>query len=284
MSGVVKSVAKVFKKVAKVVKKVAPFVLAAGAIYFTAAGALGAAGGWGGWATASTNAATSLFGPGLLADTVGGAITQAGYGALIGGATSAVMGKDISKGMQMGALGGAITGGVTGAWQSPYTFANPSTLPSGSSAAGGVNPTVPYNTNDPIIGGNGGDSLGYTKIPVVSSLPISAPVATGAPVVRPGLLGFWDEVKNSELASGLVGGVVKGIGEGLLAGDPSTDYTDAAKAKIAADVAAKRAAYIGTGGTGGLLTESTRTASLAPTPGNKWGYGYDPATGKLTGV
>lgn len=279
MSGIIKSVIKVFKKVVKVIKKVAPYVVAAAAIYFTAGAALGATAGFG---ASMSSAATSLFGPGLLADTVAGAVTQAGYGALIGGGLAAITGKSITKGMQAGALTGAVTGGAMGAWNSPYTFANPTTLP--SAASGALNPTVPYNTADPVIGGANTDTLSGTKIPLVSpEHPLTySSSAPAVPPVRTGLLGFWDEVKNSELASGIAGGVVKGIGEGLFAGNDPTGRIEAARIQAETAAAAKRAAYIGTGGTGGLLTESTKTAFTNPTPGQRWGYGYNPTTGQVT--
>jgi len=112
MSGVVKSVGKVFKKVAKVATKIAPVALAAAAIYFTAGAALGAGVGWGGTVT---GAVSKLGLSGGLANIVGGAITQAGYGAAIGGITSAVTGGGFVKGAQLGTATGLVTGGVTGA-------------------------------------------------------------------------------------------------------------------------------------------------------------------------
>ncbi len=288
MSSVFKSVAKVFKKVVKVVKKVAPFVLAAAAIYFTAGSALGVTAGFG---ATTSSAMTSLFGPGLLADTVAGAVTQAGYGALIGGGLSAITGGSITKGMQAGALTGALTGAATGFIGSPYTLANPSPtvgVPMGTGnmvAGGSTDPRLLGGSGD----GTGGVNLGSPDYGSPTKLTYNPPVPPPPPGVPPvvprsGLLGFWDEVKNSELASGIAGGVVKSIGGALLEPDPSTDRTDAAQLNINAATAARRAAYIGTGGTGGLLTESTKQASTAPTPGQQWGYGYDPVTGKITGV
>lgn len=102
MSGVAKGVGKVFKKAAKVVKKVAPIALGAAAVYFTAGAALGFAPTLG--AAAGSLVGSSVLGNTTLASVVTGAITQAGYGAAIGGLTAAATGGSISKGMQTGAL------------------------------------------------------------------------------------------------------------------------------------------------------------------------------------
>lgn len=270
MSGVVKSVTKVFKKVAKVVKKVAPYALAAAAIYFTAGAALGGGIGWG--ATAG-NAMSSLFGPGLLADTLAGAVTQAGYGALIGGAVSGITGGDISKGMLKGAIGGAITGGVSGFAGSAYTLASPTTLPTVPSVLpppGMAPPTSLPPTVTP------GPAVAPTALP--PTVAGAAPVATAPAAARTGVLGFWDEIKNSELA----GGLVKGVGEALLTPEAApSGRAEAAEIAAAAETEAKRASYIGET-EGGLLTKADTLASpTRPTPGQKWGYGYDPAAGKV---
>lgn len=114
MSGVVRGVKKVFKKVAKVVKRVAPIVLAAAAIYFTAGAAMGAAGAAGGWGAAASSLGTTIGGTGTLGSVLGGAITQAGYGAAIGGVMSKAQGGSFSDGARAGAAVGAVTGGVGG--------------------------------------------------------------------------------------------------------------------------------------------------------------------------
>jgi hypothetical protein len=114
MSGVAKAVGKVFKAVVKVVRKVAPVVLAAAAIYFTAGAALGVSGAAGGWGAAAASMTSSMGATGTLGSVLTGAITQAGYGAAMGGVTSLLTGQDPMKGMQAGALGGAITGGISG--------------------------------------------------------------------------------------------------------------------------------------------------------------------------
>lgn len=117
MSGVVKTVKKVFKKTMNVVKKVAPIALGVGALVFTGGAALGLpalAGGFGG-AVSSALGAVGVNATGALGSVLTGAVTQAGYGAAIGGVTSMVSGGDFADGAAKGAAGGAITGGLTGA-------------------------------------------------------------------------------------------------------------------------------------------------------------------------
>ena len=136
MSGLMKSVKKVFRKVTKAVGKVAPVALAAAAIFFTAAGAMSPAGGMGGWAENVNSAIQKMAGTGILADTLAGAVTQAGYGAIIGGVGGAVMGKGAMKGAQYGSLAGAVTGGVTGYMTNPISGSASSPPPIGSASSG----------------------------------------------------------------------------------------------------------------------------------------------------
>lgn len=117
MSGVVKTVKKVFKKTMNVVKKVAPIALGVGALVFTGGAALGLpalAGGFGG-AVSSALGAVGVNATGALGSVLTGAVTQAGYGAAIGGVTSMVSGGDFADGAKTGAAAGAVTGGLTGA-------------------------------------------------------------------------------------------------------------------------------------------------------------------------
>lgn len=206
MSGVVSGVKKGFKKVAKVAKKVAPYALAAAAVYFTAGAALGVTAGWGATATTLTQ---SLGLTGTLGNVVTGAVTQAGYGAAIGAATSAITGGDISDGAMYGALGGAVTGGVTGGLGlNPDPLAS-TTGSGGGSAAGGTSTRI---TGTPLPG-DVGDGLA-----AVTGAPAGAPTSSVGSTVSSAagdLLGKggWVE-RNGEL----VGGVVKGLGQGLLSG------------------------------------------------------------------
>ena len=119
MSGVVKSAKKVFKKVGKAVKKVLPIALGVGAVVFTAGAALGVGSMAGGWGAAVGKLTSGIGMSGTLGNIVTGAVTQAGYGAAMGAATSAITGGDIGDGAFYGAAAGTATGGVSGAlgWQ-----------------------------------------------------------------------------------------------------------------------------------------------------------------------
>ena len=187
MSGLMKSVKKVFKKVTKAVGKIMPIALAAAAIYFTAAGAI-AGTGMGGWSATVNSAIKSMGATGILADTLAGAVTQAGYGAIIGGVGGAMTGQGAMKGAQYGALAGTVTGGLTGAITNPIsgpmssTASAPSALKVGPSTGGAVTPAA------------GG----------------VAPVAGVAPPTS------W---MNTRVAGGLVSGGLQGVGAFLTGPD-----------------------------------------------------------------
>lgn len=101
MSGVLKSIGRVFKKVLKTVKKIALPVLAIGAVVLTGGAALGALPALG----------TTLGSLGLGA-TATGVLTAAAQGATIGALGSAVTGGNIIKGATSGFLAGGLTGGI----------------------------------------------------------------------------------------------------------------------------------------------------------------------------
>lgn len=218
MSKVVKGIRKVFKKVVKVVKKVAPVVLAAAAIYFTAGAALGVAGTAGGWGAAASTIGSKL-GSGVLANAVTGAITQAGYGAAIGGMTAAVGGGSISKGMQAGAITGTVTGGLMGA-------AGMNTDPlkgiGEEAATQGVTgqPVTPATTatapTDPTLLDQAG-IVGNEEF-LASGAPASASAApaTTAPGTSNPIGGLFREGGWVERNQKLVGGMVQGVGQGLM--------------------------------------------------------------------
>lgn len=114
--GFFKKIGKFFKKVVKSkVFKIVAAVVGVGAAIFTGGAALGLSFAAGGWGAAAAGVSNVL---GLTGTTVGsiltGALTQAGYGALLGAGTSLVTGGNVLEGAAGGALGGAITGGVMG--------------------------------------------------------------------------------------------------------------------------------------------------------------------------
>lgn len=113
MSGIVNGISKVFSTVTSGVARVAKAVTGVGATAFTA----GAASGAGSMASGGLNGVISSFtGGGVLSNILTGAIKQAGYGALIGGAIGAVTGQGFAKGAMYGAIGGAVTGGLGAAF------------------------------------------------------------------------------------------------------------------------------------------------------------------------
>lgn len=253
MSSVIKGAKKVFKKVGKVVKKVAPIVLAAAAIYFTAGAALGVAGAAGGWGAAA-GALTSKIGlTGTLAKVVTGAVTQAGYGAVIGGVTSAVTGGDIAEGALYGAAGGAVTGGITGG-----LGINPDPLAAGGPAAGGSNLPV-----DPTFAPTGGPAAVSTA---------------AAPAAAPSGPGFFDKGGWLERNQELAGGVISGVGKGLLTGMTARDGAEAQEdrdRRIAGNYALPAQ-------NGLLRPASTRRASASPA--FDFEYRFNPRSGQIEKV
>ena len=184
MSGIIKSVTKVFKKVVPNLKKILPIGLAIGALVFTAGAALGALPSWG---TAVQGVVAKLGISETLAGALTGAVTQAGYGAALGAGGAFLAGKDPSKGALLGALTGAVTGGVTGGLgmeTDPLKGLNPdatAAMPGPTQAPGldGVeqtsNYTAPYGDAGP--GGVdsdfdvGGAVTGDGPLPGATSLP-----------------------------------------------------------------------------------------------------------------
>ena len=230
MSGVVKTVKKVFKKVANVVKKVAPIALGVGALVVTGGAALGLpalAGGFGG-AVSSALGAIGVPATGALSSVLTGAVTQAGYGAAIGGVTSMVSGGDFADGAKMGAAAGALTGGLTGALGSATRAA--------TGAAQGVTgqPTI-ATRNLPTLANGGGplarpenlvaavDSapVTYTSAPQVAQAATqtapaytSTPAYTSAPTeaVTSGLGKFLNNDVVVQTLAGAAKGAISGIG------------------------------------------------------------------------
>lgn len=112
MSGIFKSIGKIFSKIVNVVVKIAPYALAAAAVVFTAGAALGVLPAFG---AAVGGLVSSLGLSAAVTGALTGAITSAGFGAALGFVTGG------TKGMQKGALFGALSGGVLGAIN-PTTF------------------------------------------------------------------------------------------------------------------------------------------------------------------
>lgn len=204
MSGVIRGVKRVFKRVVKVVKKLAPIALAVGALVFTGGAALGLTGGWGATAASLSSAlgATGTAGAALT-----GAITQAGYGALIGGGLSKASGGSFAEGAKLGAVSGAITGGITGALSAaPGTARVAQGAVNAGNQAGSVASqagTVATQTAGQTAGQVAGQTVGKS--------------ATGGLLSK---AAGWVERNQT-----LVGNTISGIGKGLL----SSSAADAEK-------------------------------------------------------
>lgn len=206
MSGIVKGIKKVFKAVAKVVKKVAPIALAVGALVFTGGAALGLPGILGGgWGAAAGAVGQAIGGSGVIGSVLTGAIQQAGTSALIGGALSAATGGSFTEGAKAGAAAGAIMGGVgsgLSAMRGPAPAGGP-TQPAPGGTPGGPPGGPPTSGSTAIMPGEPGMS-----VPGGGGV-----INAGQP--RRGLLskiGGYIE-RNPDL----VGNVVKGVGQGLVA-------------------------------------------------------------------
>ena len=266
MSGAVKAIKKVFRKAVKAVKKFAPVILAAAAIYFTVGAAQGVAGTAGGWLSSGLGLS------GTLGSVVSGAVTQAGYGALIGGGLAAVTGGDVSKGLLRGAVAGGVTGGLTGAFTAPATnlgaasgsnrIAQP--LPGGTTVSGGVGPNT-------LIGA--ADKVQQTK----------------------GLLERFGDFAQTDPGGNIIGGAIQGLGSGIGAFAQADAEVEAAKLRAGQEEAEREqiAANFGVGGGGGLLTGSTLGTTPRPSPTQQFTpttvlakargamWRYNPETGQL---
>lgn len=278
MSGVVKSVTKVFKKVVDVVKKVLPAALAVGAVVFTGGAALGVLPAWG---TAVSGLVSQMGAGSLLSSVLSGAVTQAGYGALMGAATSALTGGNISNGMQVGALGGAVTGGITGGFGGEIDpigkaiTGNPTTAAGAGAnigpAAGGA-PSAEAQAQAAGFGTNAtgqNTSMVTTAAPTAPGLPsVAAPTAPGVAPANNGLLGpgGWIERNNT-----LVGNVASGLGTAMLKTGEASETAQLRKDMSEAELNKQREQqawitgnYAGAGP--GLLTQAD-TAYIQNQPG-----------------
>lgn len=274
MSGVVKGVKKAFKAVAKVVKKIAPVALAVGSLVFTAGAALGAMPTWG----AAISSLTSKMGAtGILGQVLTGAVTQAGYGSLVGAATSALTGGNILKGAATGALGGAVTGGVMGGLgMQTDPFASWNDQPVGAAMNTPSIDDTMYGPDSPLVKAPGGD---FAPVP---------PLPKPAPEMGGGGLGGWLERNQT-----LVGNVVSGLGGGLLKGLAAKDSGKAYSRALETKQALIDRNYSGAGR--GLLT-AENTAYLQNQPGrpsptqrfdpSTYGgqYVFDPELGRIVFV
>lgn len=231
--GLFSGLKKVFKKVTKVLVKVAPIALLAGAAIFTGGAALGLAPFAGGWGAAAAGFASNLGLTGTLGSVVTGAVTQAGYGALIGGGLSAATGGSFIKGAQLGALTGTVTGGLTGGFNAlsaapqfadhaPTGFSsfNPSTSVSPISGPGVADLTLPVN---PAAASSAASSAapaatGFGSAQAPSGFMGGSSAAAPAASSATGFGSFLDKE--------VVGRTLAGLGQGYLQGQAAKDEQD----------------------------------------------------------
>jgi len=223
MSGIVKSIKKVFKKVVNVAKKVLPVVVMAVAIYFTAGAATGL------WGTAVANAVGRLGVSPLITNTITGIVTEAGAGAvkgaLWGAGTAAVTGQDIGEGAKFGAITGGLVGGATGGFKGYTNVGDPATgidySASGVAerAAGKPGPAVAGGPDQYLFTAT--DGSGKTVLAPRRTIMPGFARNLGGPVEPSGGFGsigeaagtIWKGVNESELA----GSAIQGVGTGLTA-------------------------------------------------------------------
>lgn len=286
MSGIIRGVKRVFKRVVKVIKKIAPIALAVGALVFTGGAALGLTSMAGGWGATAASISSALGATGTAGAALTGAITQAGYGALIGGGISKLSGGSFSKGAQMGALSGAVTGGVTGAFKSAAAgaqgaqqgTATASQAGSVTGQAGAAAPTAAGQTAvSPAVQGALENTQG---ILTRTGEALRNTGGTGGLLSK---VGGWVERNQT-----LVGNTVSGLGQGLLSGASA----DAEKDLLKERYRRIEGNYAGTNPSGGYRSLAPGEGGKSPTerftPGyyaaGRYEFRYSPQSGRIERV
>lgn len=223
MSKVVRGIKKVFKKVVKTVKRVAPVVLAAAAVFFTAGTALLGTAGWG----AVAGKVGSLIGTGTLGKVVSSAVTQAGYGAAVGGIASELTGGSFTRGAQRGAAIGAVAGGLLGPSMSATAANNPANAGtwrglmgprlSGSQTGVAGSPVTP-----PAAPAQKGLMTNAQRYAQATQNPPPG-VAPTAPAVTAPTAAAPTAGLSKLLESPVLGHTLSGIGQGLMAARPGEE-------------------------------------------------------------
>lgn len=281
MSKVLKSVGKIFKKVASNPKTLVFGALAAGAIVFTAGAALGVPVLAGGWAGAAGGMASSLGLTGTSASILTGAITQAGYGAAIGGAGAALTGRDIGDGMMVGAATGAVTGAATGAMSAPAGAAPQPGAPQASGPPTQLGSKLPTPLDNGaagmrgLAGDAGADTLsGGADVGPPTGLAGGTGAAPTQTIIQAPQQGFL------ERNQGLVAGVVSGLGQGLASKSASEEAAQAALERDREEAERVSGNYrVGEGG-----IPNYRSASESPGRAMGFQWEYDPKKGKIVRV
>jgi len=288
MSGITKSVKKVFKKVVKPIMKIAPIALGVGALVFTAGAALGVPGMAGGWGGAVSSLTSKLGATGTLANVLTGALTQAGYGAVLGAGTSLLTGGDFSKGALYGAGAGAASGGLMGGF-------GYQTDPLGGIGENPASETAmdnsalkqdlpPSGLDDSAI--EAGAREGAWKLP--SSPAYNPPSDLTKTTTGGGLLDQGGWVERNQ---GLVGYGVQGLGQGLMGMAEGDDMKEAGKIAVQRDREEREyiARNYGSGNVPGYRSAAAPVGN--PTPAQRFDpasyqgqWVYDPAQGRVVFV
>lgn len=287
MSGVLKSIGKVFRKVIKTVKKFALPILAIGAVVLTGGAALGAL--------------PALGAGGLgLSTTMTAVVTAAAKGAAIGALGSAVTGGNILKGASMGALAGGLTGGIgaiaggAGGAASAATSAAGGLPGTASGALGGsivnAGAGAALHTGSALGGSLSGAASGIGSVAsgigggfsstLGGSPSVAGPSYTTMPTNIPaprtggigGIFGNMDPMMKGQLISG--------IGQGLLANEQQ-------KAQRRAEKEERDRIEANYSGIGDSLFRADAPSNTGQSPGTRFNapvYGrvtYDPQTGRI---
>lgn len=284
MSGLVSGITKTFQAVGSAVARVGKAVTGVGATTFTA----GAASAAPSMATGGLSGIVSKFtGGGVLGNIITGAVTQAGYGALAGGAIGALTGQGFGKGAMMGGLGGAVTGGLMGAAgvnPDPLTKgfgqSQQSGIVSAEGTATGAAPTgatsssaVDYPSSR-VAQAHGGDITGSVT-PSAAPATVTAPAASGG-----GLSRFL----SSEAGGGLIAGVGKGLGAYM---DAKNRSEEAEKDRKFLRDKEQRLQDSYSVDPSALHDAAPADTTARPTPAVKYGrtrYEYDPSVGRIVSV
>jgi hypothetical protein len=283
MSGVVSGISKVFTSVGSAAARVGQAVMGVGRAVFTAGAATGAgpmgAGGF-------TSVLQNLTGSGVLGNMLTGAITQAGYGALLGGAIGAITGQGFGKGALIGGLGGAVTGGL-----------------GGLAGAAGVDTGIVTGSTPTGMASTGSTAPGPSSIPGLPDANFNARVGgppVNLPVTPPGMAvpaagggwggaaagggggGFWNF-----LQSPTGGNLIAGLGQGLMEGMAAKERREAAEADrqflLDKEQRLRDSYNVSPSVLHGPVAEDTGR----PKPSEKYArprYQYDPASGMIVTV
>lgn len=279
MSGVFKSIGKVFKKVLiapianilpkkwrKTVRKIATGVIIAGAVVLTAGAAIPAVGSAIGMGAAGLGGTLASVGiTGTMASVVSGAITVGATGAVIGGASAAIQGKSVWKGVEGGFWTGAAAGaaaGAVGLIGPTGAYGTAAQKAAYASQMAGTSSTIAGSAGGNLLGGPGADTLGVAT-------PGSA-TTSGPLTVFEGGNTLAQSTAMSAPASAS-GGLMSATGAPI-----STGYTGVSEAL------ARNAAMGGGGGAGGGLLGGAGSKAALITAGGQLlsGFASGAAAGK----